>query len=585
MKIRTAQIASLNNGIAECQEHLRKLQEKELEVLRPILDQLHAKICEIQREMARLWTEYTARMSVAQEFAQVKVAGFQERISALEKQNSNSQSFLAPIRRLPTELLAEIFVIAITCHGQNRYNIIRVCRSWRVTILGMARIWSHLTLRPSTAEEYVELVVERTKQVPLEVEIDSSGVVRPFYGSMGEKKPYKGMNLALKTMPRWRALTVAAFPGEADVIGVADESGPAMSFFRPLEKLEVLKISGSCELKGPFNQFLDNVIKTSTEKLTHVEFSTPDIIWFLSSPCYRPFFSRLRHFKVDVREMRDPANILPYFENLEVLEAYRLHLPTYPRDMDLPMVRTLKRMNIKIVSVQWMSGRTFPALEDCTITWPHHPETLRLQGGVDLPVCSQFTYDDHLIEPMSEFRLPKLDKLVVRNEAWNKPRGSTQLASVWSELVNSKWLRPRVLHLDTQCHDQHLINALQLHPDLEELVLGLVRPDGLGKKFFNNMVARRLKGASSSSGSRPGSAQPNGTSSSPLVAPLVPKLKVFGVRYRRWIREKEKDEITPLLEKIVQSRDKTEVPLQSVKIWSTKDTPDEDGRELVPLCL
>jgi len=582
MKTRTGRIKYLNERILERQEHLRKLQEKELEVLRPMLDKLHANICEIQREMACLWTEYTARMSAAQEVAQAEVAGLQQHIAFLEQENSKSQSFLAPMRRLPTELLAEIFAIAITGHAQNPFDMIRVCRSWRVTILGMARIWSHLTLRPSTAQEYVEFVLERTKQVSLEVEINSDRTIQPSHGFMEEGGSYRGMALALETMPRWRALTVATFPGEADITKVT-EGESAMTFVRPVEKLEVFKITGPCEMSGPFRQFLDNVTRTSTEKLRHVELATPNVIWFLSSPCYRPFFSRLRHFKVDVREMKEPADILPYFENLEVLEAYRLHLPTYSREVDLPIVRTLRRMNIKIVPVQWMSGRTFPALEDCTIVWPHHPESLRLHGGVDLPVCTQFTYDDHLIEPMSDFRLPKLDKMVVRNEAWNKPRGSTQLASVWGESVNPKWLRPRVLHLDTQCYDQHLINALQLLPDLEELVLGLVRPDGLGKKFLNNMVARRLKGVSSSSGPGSGSAQPNGASSGQLVAPLVPKLKFFGMRYRRWIREKEKDEITPLLEKIIQSREKTEVPLQHVKFWPTKDTPEEDAKELVPL--
>ena len=125
--------------------------------------------------------------------------------------------------------------------------------------------------------------------------------------------------------------------------------------------------------------------------------------------------------------------------------------------MDLPVVRTLKRMHVKIVSVQnhlcAMDVRSYlpgpGRLHDHLAAPP-----LRLHGGVDLPVCTQLTYDDHLIEPVSEFRLPKLDKLVLRNEAWNKPRGSTQLASVWGESTAPKWLRPRVLHLDTQCHDQ-----------------------------------------------------------------------------------------------------------------------------------
>jgi len=155
--------------------------------------------------------------------------------------------------------------------------------------------------------------------------------------------------------------------------------------------------------------------------------------------------------------------------------------------------------------------------------------------------------------------------------------GVSRAHSTGIESANPRWLRPQVLHLDTQCYDQHLINAFQLRPDLEELVLGLLRPDGLGKNFFNNMVARKLKGTPSSSVSHSGPAQPNGASSGLLV---VPHLTAFEVRYRR---EKEKDEVKLLLEKIIQSREKTEVPLQSIKFWPTKNTPEVDGEELVPL--
>jgi len=59
-------------------------------------------------------------MSAAQEVVQAEVVDFHKRTSFLEQENSKSQSLLAPIRRLYTELLAEIFVIAITWYGQNR---------------------------------------------------------------------------------------------------------------------------------------------------------------------------------------------------------------------------------------------------------------------------------------------------------------------------------------------------------------------------------------------------------------------------------------------------------------------------------
>ena len=579
---RAASIDYLNQRISKLEENHRQLQEKELETLRPIMDQIHANICEIQREMARRWTEYTSRMATAQEATETKVTTLQKRITSLEKENGKSQYFLTPIRRLPIELLAEIFAIAIESHGQSRFDMMRVCRSWRATVLNMARIWSQLTIRPLTSREQAEFVLERTRQVPLELSIDSESIYPPYRALREGETAYGGLALAVKTMSRWRSLTVIAFPSEEDIVVATGGGTTGLISARPLEKLETLKIAGPCESDASFGQLLDHVATTSTPRLKHVELASPNAIWFLADQKYRVFFSHLTHFKIDVREMRNPADILPYFENLQVLDAYQLHLPLYSHDVDLPLVRTLRRMSIEMVSVQWMSGRTFPALEDCTIVWPHYPECLGLQGGVDLPVCTQFIYDDHLIEPISFFRLPKLDKMVVRNEAWDQPRGSKQLISVWGESTHTTWLKPRVLHLDTQCHDQYLINALQLQPDLEELVLGLLRPDGLGKKFFNTMTARRLKAVASSSGPNSGSARSNGTSGSHLVAPLVPKLKVFGVRCRRWLKEKEKDVITPLLEKIIQSREKTEIPLQSVKFWPTKETPEDEAKELVP---
>ena len=67
---REAQIASLEDKIAEHNENLRKMQENELEILRPIMVELHAKVCAIQHEMACRWTDYMSRMSKAQEYTQ-----------------------------------------------------------------------------------------------------------------------------------------------------------------------------------------------------------------------------------------------------------------------------------------------------------------------------------------------------------------------------------------------------------------------------------------------------------------------------------------------------------------------------------
>jgi len=245
--------------------------------------------------------------------------------------------------------------------------------------------------------------------------------------------------------------------------------------------LEVFKITGLCEISAQVSQFLNTVTKTSTGKLTHVEIASPNVIWFLSSPCYCPFFSRL--LKVDVGEMND---LLPYFENPKRTDAIDQHtLTIWTSQSSAPSTVEYQNRPCAMDVQEYI-----PSLGRVHICLAAPPRNPPFVWG---PVCTQFTYDDHLIQPMSDFRLQKLNKMVVRNEAWNKPRGSTQLASVWGELANPKWLRPRVLHLDTQCRDPYLTNALQLLPDLEKLVLGLMRPDGLGKKFFSSMVARRVR--------------------------------------------------------------------------------------------
>ena len=176
------------------------------------MDHLHGNICAIQREISR-----TAHTSKAQEYTQLiaelqrQIAGLQQQTGDLKQESSNSKPFPAPIRGLPTELLAEIFGIAIGCYEHNPFAVMRVCRSWRATVLGMAHVWSRFTVRPWTSQRQIEFVVERTKQAPLDVVVDLTPSRHSFMKARGD---YRGLALATTTMPRWRTLTVAAFPNQ-----------------------------------------------------------------------------------------------------------------------------------------------------------------------------------------------------------------------------------------------------------------------------------------------------------------------------------------------------------------------------------
>ena len=115
-----------------------------------------------------------------------------------------------------------------------------------------------------------------------------------------------------------------------------------------------------------------------------------------------------------------------------------------------------------------MNNRIFPNLVDCTIIWPHFPEALLGQSGVELPSCRTLTYDDHLLQPLGAFKLSSMGKLV----AGTRHGTAHGVASNSAFSGDGSILKPRVLHLDTQSHDQHLLTTLKMIPRVEELSLG-----------------------------------------------------------------------------------------------------------------
>ncbi len=564
---RKAQITALHDKIMHMETRFKEECEEAAARMRPAMDALHNQVLAIQQKMATLWDLYSEDRQKAERAVQTVVTNLKVQIHILEHENTKSAGFHAPIRRLPVELLAEIFLLEICGNNRPPLELARVSQSWRAVILSMPRMWSTFWLSTWTKAEKIDFILERSGRLPLDVEIDTGADV---FKIMDEKEVrFAGIESGMSVASRWRNLVVTSFPSRVDIDAHWTPKRPSFTFGRPINALESFRIKNPCEDSILFEQLLDVVGNSSHERLVDMELSSPNAIYHLSQPDFSSIFRRLVTFKANFRAMPTEVDILRHFEQLETLEAFHLRLPTYTIETDLPLVRTLKQITIKTVSVQWMAGRTFSKLEECIITWPRCPETLAPGGGVDLPVCTHFTYDDHVIDTLPNFRIPKLDTLIVRNEAWNKRRGSTQLAAVWEGVGHVTPLKPRVLRLEMQCHDQHLINALEMLPDLEELYLGLVRPNGLGKRFFGALQAKKRRSSRSSSVA--------------YVYMLCPNLRTFGIRFRRWIRETERDEITPLLHKVIESRRKFDAPLVNVKLWQAKDIPEEQFLDLCRL--
>ncbi|KAJ7168620.1 hypothetical protein C8R46DRAFT_1191395 [Mycena filopes] len=98
---------------------------------------------------------------------------------------ADHQRIVAPIRRLPTELLAEIFSQAVSSDSSSDWNpttnagwiLARVSRAWRAVLTSMPQIWSRITVfdrstpRPKDIElkEAILLQLERSTPAPLTI--------------------------------------------------------------------------------------------------------------------------------------------------------------------------------------------------------------------------------------------------------------------------------------------------------------------------------------------------------------------------------------------------------------------------------
>ena len=422
--------------------------------------------------------------------------------------------------------------------------------------MAIPNIQANIRLSTWTKPDKVRFFLKRTGTSMLNVEIDTAA---DYYEVASRAKRLSGLAAAATEAKRWRNLTITSFPPKVDIDAYLTPETPYFTFDGPMNALESFRIKSPCERSVVFDQLLDVVAHSSHSKLRSMEIASSHALHHFSQSQFTSIFRSLITFKVDARDMHFEADILPYFERLETLEACGVGLPSYPPDRDLPLVRTLKHIKLKSVSIQWMMGREFPMVVKCEITWPRQIEALR--KGASLPSCTSFTYNGRKPYLLSYSNLPQLTSLMVGNVVWGPRRGSEELIAPRVDPMESfarQWVGLKTLHLDILCRSESIITILSSIPSLEELMLIVTRPNALGRKFFTALMAS--------------------TSETSGNVPLCPNLQTLGLRYRRWIRGSETDNVTSFLPHIVDSRKRTSIPLRSLRIWLSMD--DVEGTEM-----
>jgi len=433
---------------------------------------------------------------------------------------------------IPVEILSEIFLLVVQDWSGYREDLMLVCRCWHGIMLSTPGIHSQLTIRRATQKEAVQAFVQRTK-TRLDVRVDMNDETD---GSDFNPENFLACFMAAaQAAYRWTSLKLISPPPLGECTDVR--------IWQPLVHLESLKVARG--FSGFLGLVMTGIRRNASPNLTSIEIEDPTAVLYLVQPADLHITHFLTTLKIHLSKGVDsPVDILPHLHRLEVFVARNLCLPFYPPDASLPLVQTLYHLHLKSVSVQWMAGHVFPALETCRITFPRHVDTIQALQPVTMRSCHSLTYSSNDLHPLTHFYLHPLSELDVKSGQWNTWRGNRQLAALYP-IFTAGAQSLTFLRLDVTCREQLLIYMLRLVPALKYLSLGLASPNALSIAFFQAFIVR----------------EPNVDNASDMVslmsqsmAPSCPSLRSLQLRYRRWLRGPDKKALIAVFGDIMASR-------------------------------
>ena len=397
-------------------------------------------------------------------------------------------------------------------------------------MLSTPGIHSQLRIHRETRKKHVERFGKRWL---LDVTVDPNLVTSdPEFWSEPETEPeidpvefHACFMAAAEAASRWRSLAILSLPPP----GIYKD----LQIMHPLQHLESFELASSCDLGNSLEPLLSAITTTATPRFTVMEVFYPDAALYLLQPPHLQIFSSLTTLKLTCRRMQNPVDILPLLHRLEVFEAHHVFLPIYPPGINLPLTQTLRVLHLRSVSVQWMTGQTFPALEECSITFPHHSDAIL---SVNVPLCLILKYHSNNLGALEHFHISTLDKLEINCGQWRTWSGNLQLIRLHPIFAAQSLT---CLHLEIKCSEWLLVHMLRLAPALEELWMGLSSPHALSNAFFLALAA--------------GGHKANAGPSSQTIMPLGRKLKMLHLHYKRWLRGPERNALIPAFGAVVAS--------------------------------
>ncbi|KAL0953739.1 hypothetical protein HGRIS_004928 [Hohenbuehelia grisea] len=246
------------------------------------------------------------------------------RIHESARQLKSRRNALAPVSRLPPELLARIFLFCATPPTQDDFGghsslswmkeVSHICQHWREVALGCPRLWSNISFsRP----HWVEEMLKRSKMAPLSVKADMTYIT---------PRQLEALKSSLEHVGRTTELHMLAYKTTFNkYLTVLDKPAPMLE---------------SLFLRGPrYNRFAtsdsfalpDSFLNAHAPNLRRLELDQCSISW--SSP----LLHNLRDLRLHDSLRPSMSDLLPALEAMKNLTSIDLKncLPSGINDHDL----------------------------------------------------------------------------------------------------------------------------------------------------------------------------------------------------------------------------------------------------------
>jgi len=279
-------------------------------------------------------------------------------------------------------------------------------------------MWASLKLGSTTPKHAATTKLEKNQwflDVLVDTEIDRGHFI-PSEGA------YQAIFAAIEATDQWRSFVVETFPPQADLPEHLVNSGPQRCLSAVLNCIRTFRIKCACKMSPLLDCLLRILSKSASRELMTVEINSPSVVSFLA-PTYPTIFHSVKVLSLDTWGLCNPVDLLPHLHQLESLTASHLSFPVYSTEVDLPFVHTLRYLSLRAVSIQWMSGRTFRALESCTLLLPLHCH-IQHTFSTTLPNCKQLTFQGYPLDILTGVSVHKLNHLSVACSYSYKPRGN-----------------------------------------------------------------------------------------------------------------------------------------------------------------